>query len=151
MLKQAFNSKKKRKSTSGYPMFDPKGAKPLKDPQADMRTWRPPAAGKPSTGSGNQGIKFYPGAKFAKKHKGTGKKKGKNWIAGAIKKPGALHRQMGVKAGQKIPASKLARAASKGGKLGQRARLAETLKGFHKKGKGNKVMCKKSHKHGKMC
>jgi len=54
------------------------------------------------------------------------------WIAGAIKKPGALHEQLGVPKGQKIPAKKLAAAAEKGGKLGQRARLAQTLKGFKK-------------------
>lgn len=59
-------------------------------------------------------------------------KKKKNWIAGAIKHPGALHRELGVKAGSKIPAGKLAAAAKKGGKEGKRARLAETLKGFHK-------------------
>lgn len=52
----------------------------------------------------------------------------KNWIAGAIKKPGALRSELGVKEGQKIPAKKLAKAASAPGKLGQRARLAETLK-----------------------
>ena len=52
----------------------------------------------------------------------------KNWIAGAIKKPGALRKELGVKAGEKIPAKKLAAAAKKPGKLGQRARLAETLK-----------------------
>lgn len=56
----------------------------------------------------------------------------KNWIAGAIKKPGALHKQLGVKKGEKIPAAKLAKAAEKGGKLGQRARLAETLKKMKK-------------------
>lgn len=56
----------------------------------------------------------------------------KNWIAGAIKKPGALRKELGVKAGKKIPAGKLAAAAKKPGKLGQRARLAETLKGFKK-------------------
>ncbi|MEI6881875.1 MAG: hypothetical protein WCK82_11180 [Bacteroidota bacterium] len=54
----------------------------------------------------------------------------KNWIAGAIKKPGALHKQMGVPQGQKISAKKLASAAKAPGKLGQRARLAQTLKGF---------------------
>lgn len=54
----------------------------------------------------------------------------KNWIAGAIKKPGALHEQMGIPKGQKIPAKKLASAAKQPGKLGQRARLAQTLKGF---------------------
>jgi len=56
----------------------------------------------------------------------------KNWIAGAIKKPGALKKELGVKKGQKIPAKKLAAAAKKKGKEGQRARLAETLKGFKK-------------------
>lgn len=57
----------------------------------------------------------------------------KNWISGAIKKPGALHRQLGVPEGQPIPQEKLDQAAQAGGKLGQRARLAETLKGFRKK------------------
>jgi hypothetical protein len=56
----------------------------------------------------------------------------KNWIAGAIKKPGALRKELGVKAGEKIPAKKLAAAAKKPGKIGQRARLAETLKGLKK-------------------
>lgn len=55
----------------------------------------------------------------------------KNWIAGAIKKSGALHKEMGVPQGKKIPAKKLSAAAKKGGKLGQRARLAETLKKMH--------------------
>ncbi len=54
------------------------------------------------------------------------------WIQKAIKKPGALHKQMGVPKGEKIPAKKLAAAAKKPGKLGQRARLAQTLKGFKK-------------------
>jgi len=58
------------------------------------------------------------------------------WIQGAIKHPGALHKQMGVPEGKKIPAGKLAAAASKGGKLGQRARLAQTLKGLHSIKKG---------------
>lgn len=50
-----------------------------------------------------------------------------NFIKGAIKHPGALHKQLGVKPGEKIPAGKLAAAAKKGGKEGQRARLALTL------------------------
>ena len=54
----------------------------------------------------------------------------KNWIAGAIKKPGALHEQLKVPKGEKIPAKKLAKAAKAPGKLGQRARLAKTLKGM---------------------
>lgn len=56
----------------------------------------------------------------------------KKWIQGAIKHKGALHEQLGVPKGEKIPAKKLAKAAKAGGKLGQRARLAETLKGFHR-------------------
>ena len=55
-----------------------------------------------------------------------------NWIAGAIKKPGALRKALGAKEGQPIPAKKLAAAANKPGKMGQRARLAQTLKGFKK-------------------
>jgi len=55
------------------------------------------------------------------------------WIQKAIKHPGALHRELGVKAGKKIPAKKLNAAAKKGGKIGQRARLAKTLKKMHKK------------------
>jgi hypothetical protein len=39
---------------------------------------------------------------------------------------------MGVKEGKTIPAGKLATAAKKPGKMGQRARLAQTLKGFKK-------------------
>ena len=50
------------------------------------------------------------------------------WIQKAIKKPGALHKQMGVPKGEKIPAKKLAAAAKKPGTLGKRARLAQTLK-----------------------
>jgi protein-tyrosine-phosphatase len=50
------------------------------------------------------------------------------WIQQAIKKPGALRKSLGVKEGQKIPPKKLAAAAKKGGKMGQRARLAQTLK-----------------------
>jgi len=53
------------------------------------------------------------------------------WIQGAIKKPGALRAQLGVKGDKPIPAKKLAAAAEKGGKLGQRARLAQTLKKMH--------------------
>ena len=51
-----------------------------------------------------------------------------NFIQKAIKKPGALRESLGVKKGEKIPASKLAAAAKKPGKMGQRARLAQTLK-----------------------
>lgn len=52
----------------------------------------------------------------------------KKWISGAIKKPGALRKELGVKKGEKIPEKKLDAAAKKGGKEGERARLAKTLR-----------------------
>jgi hypothetical protein len=55
-----------------------------------------------------------------------------NWIQGAIKRPGALRAKLGVKKGEKIPSSKLKRAAKAKGVLGKEARLAETLKSFRK-------------------
>ena len=54
-------------------------------------------------------------------------------IQKAIKKPGALRKTLGVKAGEKIPSSKLAAAAKKPGVEGKRARLAETMRKFKKK------------------
>jgi hypothetical protein len=57
----------------------------------------------------------------------TKKAKG-GFIKEAIKKPGALRKSLGVKKGEKIPAKKLAAAAKAPGKMGQRARLAQTLK-----------------------
>jgi hypothetical protein len=54
--------------------------------------------------------------------------KKKNWIQGAVKQPGALHRQLGVPANQKIPAAKLASAANSNNQLlARRARLAQTF------------------------
>jgi hypothetical protein len=54
---------------------------------------------------------------------------GKNWIAGAISKPGALRKSLGVKAGQTIPAAKLNKAAnSSNPTTARRANLAKTLK-----------------------
>lgn len=53
------------------------------------------------------------------------------WISGAIKHPGALHKSLGVPMGKTIPAGKLSAAAKKGGTLGRRARLAQTLKRMH--------------------
>ena len=58
--------------------------------------------------------------------------KPKNWISGAVKHPGALRKELGAKKGEPIPAKKLAEAAKKPGKLGQRARLAETFKKMRK-------------------
>ena len=67
------------------------------------------------------------------KGRGVFKKGGStDFIQKAIKKPGALRAQLGAKKGEPIPAKKLAAAAKKPGKLGQRARLAQTLKGLKK-------------------
>jgi hypothetical protein len=58
----------------------------------------------------------------------------KNWIAGAVKHKGALHRELGVKKGEKIPEKKLEKAEhSKNKTEAKRARLAETLKHMRKK------------------
>lgn len=56
------------------------------------------------------------------------------WIQKALppSSKGKLHKELGIPLGKDIPEATLAKAATKGGKLGQRARLAETLKGFHK-------------------
>lgn len=52
----------------------------------------------------------------------------KKWIQKAIKKPGALHKELGIKLGKKIPAKTLKKAAHAKGKLGQRARMAENIR-----------------------
>jgi hypothetical protein len=56
----------------------------------------------------------------------------KNWIQTAIKKPGQLHKDLGVPKDKKIPTKKLIVAAKKKGKIGQRARLAQKLKKLNK-------------------
>lgn len=56
-------------------------------------------------------------------------------IKKAIKRPGQLHRDLGVPQGKKIPKSKIKAAASRGGKVGKRARFAEELAGFNKRTK----------------
>lgn len=57
-------------------------------------------------------------------------KEGEKWIQKAIdpSKKGSLKKALGVKKDEKIPETKLKAATKKGGKLGQRARLATTLK-----------------------
>jgi len=63
----------------------------------------------------------------------------KNFIAGAIKKPGALRSSLKAKPGKKIPVSKIKAAAKKPGKLGQRARFALVLRKINAgKGKSKK-------------
>jgi hypothetical protein len=83
---------------------------------------------KPVDAEKNPGLAKLP--EDVRNNMGYAKKGGavkKNWIQSAIKKPGALRASMGVKKGEKIPAKKLAAAAKKPGKMGQRARLAQTL------------------------
>lgn len=48
-------------------------------------------------------------------------------IKKAIKKPGQLHKDLGVSQDKKIPEKKLNAAAKKPGKVGQRARFAKIL------------------------
>ena len=55
------------------------------------------------------------------------------WIGKMHMKKGALHKELGVPTGKKIPAKKLNAAAKKGGLEGKRAKLAKTLESFHKK------------------
>ena len=55
------------------------------------------------------------------------------FIQKAIKRPGALHRALGIPANKKIPAAKVAAAAKKSGRVGQEARFAQTLGKMRKK------------------
>tara|TARA_R100001244_G_scaffold56911_1_gene48426 strand:+ start:402 stop:584 length:183 start_codon:yes stop_codon:yes gene_type:complete len=57
----------------------------------------------------------------------------KKWIAKAIKNPGSLRKTLKVKKGQKIPVSKLKKAAEGGGTTARRARLALTLRKMNKR------------------
>ena len=60
-------------------------------------------------------------------------KKPKDWIAGAIKHPGALHKKLGVPEGEKIPAKKMEKAAkSKNPTTRRQVTLARTLSGLRK-------------------
>lgn len=57
---------------------------------------------------------------------------GANWIAEATKHKGALHKALGVPAGEKIPAKKMAKAEhSDNPHVRKMANLAKTLKGMH--------------------
>jgi len=49
------------------------------------------------------------------------------WIAKAIKRPGQLHRDLGIKQKTKVPVERIRQAAKRKDKVGQRARLALTL------------------------
>lgn len=72
-------------------------------------------------------------------------KKPEKWIGamngGKGPKKGALHEALGVPKGDKIPKGKIEQAASKGGKVGKEARLAETFAEMRKKGGKKKPSC----------
>jgi len=94
---------------------------------------------RPSRGMGAMKASKMPKAKTIRRKDNPDKvtmyaEGGKLDISKAIKKPGALRASLGVKGDKKIPAKTLAKAAKAPGKLGQRARFAQLLKGF-KKGK----------------
>lgn len=66
--------------------------------------------------------------------------KADRWIKGAIKHPGALHKELNVPVGKDIPAAKLQKAEdSKSPVVAKRARLAETLKAMHRKDGGDVI------------
>jgi hypothetical protein len=103
----------------GYLLGEAKGVQesrgaPMRSPMAPSA---PPAQALPVTG-------------FAK----GGSAGGKNFIQGMHMKKGALHRELGVPEGQKIPATKMQAAAS--GRMGplaeKRAHTAQTLGRLHK-------------------
>jgi hypothetical protein len=57
----------------------------------------------------------------------------KDWIKKAVKHKGALHRELGVPEGKKIPAKKMAKAAkSSNPKMRKQVQLAKTLSGLRK-------------------
>lgn len=57
----------------------------------------------------------------------------KNWIAGATKNKGKLHRELNVPEGEKIPAKKMEKAAkSKSPTIRKEVALAKTLKKVRK-------------------
>jgi len=60
------------------------------------------------------------------------KKAAQKWIAGATQNKGALHRNLGVPEGQKIPAKKLAPKPGDSPTVQEEKSLAKTLKGFKK-------------------
>ena len=53
-------------------------------------------------------------------------------MKGAVKKPGALRKQLGTKKGKKISVAQLIANAGKSGKIGSRARLALVFRGYRK-------------------
>jgi hypothetical protein len=55
---------------------------------------------------------------------------GKNWIASAIRSPGALRKKLGKKKGEKISSAELKPKKGDSAKTKKRKNLAKTLKSF---------------------
>lgn len=53
-----------------------------------------------------------------------------DWMQGAVKHPGGLHKALHVPMGKKIPLNKIDHAAKEGGKLGRMANLAKTFEKY---------------------
>ena len=65
--------------------------------------------------------------------RGKSKSKSKDWIKGAVKRPGALRKKLGVKKGKKITAAQLKKASnSKNPRTRRQANLAKTFKKMRK-------------------
>lgn len=71
----------------------------------------------------------------------------KNWIKGAVKHPGALHRDLGIPEDKKIPRSRLESAAHGNDKTAKRARLALTFRSMDHK-HANRSDADKAHLAG---
>ena len=79
-----------------------------------------------------QKVEYNKGGSTSKKKKK--KSSGKNWIQGAVKRPGALRKKLGVKKGKTISAAQLNKAAKSSNPTTRRqANLAKTFKKMRKK------------------
>ena len=80
-----------------------------------------------------EGTRPEKGGRFARK---SGGRADAHWIKGAIKHPGALHRELNVADDKRIPEKKLAKAEHSPNKLvAKRAHLADTLEHMHREGR----------------
>ena len=94
----------------------------------------------PATPNGMQGYTDYNAlkAKAGTPGRPVRASGGGNWIKGAIKHPGRLHKITHTPEGEKIPEKKIAKAEhSKNSSVAAAARLGERLKGMHKKSGGS--------------
>ena len=77
-----------------------------------------------------QKVEYKKGGSTSKKKKSSNK----NWIQGAVKRPGALRKKLGVKKGKTISAAQLNKAAKSSNPTTRRqANLAKTFRKMRKK------------------